>query len=466
MSKKVLAFDFGASSGRGIIGYIDNDVIKYEEVHRFNNGAIERNGRLVWDIETLFSEVKYTIEKAGKVDSIGFDTWGVDYGIIDQNGKLVDYPTSYRDPRTETTVKTASEVMSYDRLYEITGNQIMTINTLFQLLAEKEDLNGKKILFMPDLFAYMLTGNMVCEKTIASTSQMLDIKTHEFSNEILDKFNIDRNIFPKIVEAGTVVGTYNDMKVISVAGHDTECAIYSVPTLETEFAYLSCGTWSLFGVEIDEPILTKESCDNDLSNEISANGKVDFLKNIVGLWIIQECKRCWGEYSYSEIAKMASDAEGLKSFIDVDDKVFGQPCDMPKVIQEYCLNTNQNVPQTVGEIARCVYESLAMKYRFALNQIEEVVKKHFETLYIVGGGSRADILCQLTANALNRKVVAGVEEATAIGNIAIQLKTLGEIHSDEDVKKLIIKGENLRNYVAEDLEKWNAAYEQYLKIII
>lgn len=446
MANKVLAIDLGASSGRGMIGTVNDGKLEIKEIHRFSNGAEMIDGKLCWNIQMLIKEIKVAIEKAGDISAIGFDTWGVDYGVIDEKGKLVGNPLSYRDYRTEGMVEKAEKTMPLSELYSITGNQIMQINTLFQLIAEDKDLKNKKILFMPDLLGYLLTGNMVMEKTIASTSQMLDMKNKVFSKDVLKSFNIDENILSDISETGKKLGKYKGIDVITVAGHDTQCAISAVPSLEEEYAYISSGTWSLFGVEIDEPILSKESFEMGLSNEISSENRYNYLKNVTGLWIIQECKKAWGKYSYDEIDGMALEAGKSKCFIDGDDECFSKPCDMPLAVQQYCERTKQYVPQTVGEIARCVYESLANKYKLSLEQIEKITGKKFQKLFIVGGGSKVLILNQLTANAIGRPVVAGVSEATAIGNIMLQLRTLGDVKDRKQAKDIIISSEKLKYY--------------------
>lgn len=465
--KRVLAFDFGASSGRAILATFENNKLSYKEVHRFENNPVEENGLLCWDFPTLFNEVKRGISMAGDFDSIAFDTWGVDFGLLDSDGNLLAKPVHYRDTRTLKTYDEVFEKISKEELYAKTGNQIMNINTLFQVLAS--DLTkAEKLLFMPDLFAYMLCKNAVCELSIASTSQMIDPKNKVFNKDLLEMFKIPQNILQEPIPSGTVIGEYNSAKVIAVAGHDTQCAVASLPSDE-EVLFLSCGTWSLLGTELDSPILTKESQALELSNEIGANGKVNYLKNIIGLWLIQESRRAWRrkgrEYSYAYLEELALECEPFKYFIDPDAKEFAVPGDIPTLVQEFCTKTGQGKPETVGEIMRCIYESLALKYRFAVGQIKDITQKEFTALHVLGGGTKDNLLCQMTANSTNMPVIAGPIEATALGNIIIQLMALGEIKDLDEGRKLIKNTENLKNYVATDTEKWAEAYERYVGIL-
>ena len=465
---KVLAFDFGASSGRAILATYENDNLTYEEVHRFENNPIEKDGRLCWDFNDLMQNVRQGIAKAGAFDSIGFDTWGVDFGLLDADGNLLGNPVHYRDARTNNMVKKALAAMPAEVLYAETGNQIMNINTLFQLLAA--DLKGAKtLLFMPDLFAYMLCGNAVCETTIASTSQMLSPQTANWSAAVQTAFQLPENLFAPLVKSGTVIGTYKNAKVISVAGHDTQCAVAALPTNAQNVAFLSCGTWSLLGTELEQPVLTAESMCENLSNEIGANGKINYLKNIIGLWLIQESRRAWkrkGEaYSYADLESLALAAKPLQCFIDPDAPEFTPPGDIPARVQEFCRKTGQSVPQTVGEIMRCIYESLALKYRYAIEQLSRVTGKKFAALHVLGGGTKDKLLCQMTANSCNLPVVAGPVEATALGNIIIQLTALGALPNLEAGRNLIAATENVKHYAPCEQEAWNKAYTIYQTIL-
>lgn len=465
--KKVLAFDFGASSGRAILATYEAGALSYKEVHRFENNPIEENGLLCWDFSTLFKQVQKAINLAGDFDSIAFDTWGVDFGVIDKDGNLLSNPVHYRATRTLKTYDEAFTKISKEELYAKTGNQIMNINTLFQVLATKLE-KADKLLFMPDLFAYMLCKIPVCELSIASTSQMLDPDKKVFNQDILELFKIPQGLLQTPVKSGTVIGEYNGAKVIAVAGHDTQCAVASIPSDE-EVLFLSCGTWSLLGTELDSPILTKESQMLELSNEIGAQGKVNYLKNIIGLWLIQESRRAWKrnglDYSYADLEKLALECEPFKYFIDPDSAEFAVPGDIPSLVQEFCFKTSQGKPETVGEIMRCIYESLALKYRFAVEQIKGITQKDFKALHVLGGGTKDKLLCQMTANSTNMPVIAGPIEATALGNIIIQLIALGEIEDLAQGRKLIKNTENLKNYAPIDTQKWAEAYKRYVEIL-
>lgn len=475
MNTRVLAFDFGASSGRAILATYTGDDLSYKEVYRFENIPVERDGTLFWDFETLLTEVKTGIAKAGQFDSIGFDTWGVDFGLLDRQGALLQSPVHYRDTRTEGMLARVRETLPVQELYAQTGNQVMAINTLFQLMAMREkqpDLleRAHTLLFMPDLFSYMLGGEAVCERSIASTSQMLDPHTGEWNTALLDRLQLPAHILCPTVPSGTVTGTLaNGAKIIAVAGHDTQCAVAAVPTQSDDVAFLSCGTWSLLGTELNAPILTERSCARNLSNELDANGKVNYLKNIIGLWLIQESRRVWQRhglmYSFAEIAAQAEEAPALRCFIDPDAAEFTPPGDMPARVQAYCRRTGQYEPKTVGEISRCIYESLALKYRYALEQLREMTGKQFSALHIVGGGAQASLLCRMTADCCGIPVVAGPVEATALGNIVIQLVALGALPDIAAGRALIERTEAVKTYQPAHTEEWDRAYAFYQTLL-
>ncbi len=449
MKKTVLAFDFGASSGRAIKGEFDGENLLCTEIHRFENNPIMHEGKLCWDFYTLQNEVRTAIDKAGKVDGIAFDTWGVDYGLIDRDNNLIGLPVCYRDERTHGVSKKAFEKMPGDALYAKTGTQIMDINTLFQLITD--DLSeAKTMLFMPDLFAFMLCGKAVCEQSIASTSQILSPTTLEWCDEVTSTFDIPKSLFAPIVKSGTVIGEYKDAKVIAVAGHDTESAVAALPTEDSDVAFISCGTWSLLGTELDEPILTKESYTEEFSNEIGANGKVNYLKNITGLWLIQESRRYWkknGEvYSYADLERMARECTTEVASVDVDEPEFATPGNMPVKICEYCERNGLPVPKSPAEIILCIYKSLAKKYASSLSQLSEVTGKKFTAVHILGGGANDAFLCELTAKYCRLPVFAGPTEATALGNIILQLVALGALKDVAQGRKIIAKTEKIKEY--------------------
>lgn len=467
--KTVLAFDFGASTGRAIKAVFDGKEISYEEIHRFENIPKDVDGHVCHDVDMILSEVKTAIDKAGKIDSIAFDTWGVDYGLLDSDGKLIHEPYHYRDERTKDALGKAFEKISPDELYSETGNQIMNINTLFQLISDENLLKADKLLFMPDLFSYLLTDEKVCETTIASTSQMLNPVDKKWSEKVLGIFGINEELFPAVCESATINGEYKGIPVISVAGHDTQCAVAAMPTKSENAAFLSCGTWSLIGCELDEPVMTAKSNALELSNEIGANGKVNFLKNISGLWLIQETRRDLAKtdrkYSYNELEMMARESEKFRSFIDPDASELSAHGNLPDKIRAYCKNTGQRVPETTGQLVRCIYESLALKYRLALEQIGECTGKNFDVLHLMGGGTKDGFLCELAAQSLGIPVVAGPIEATALGNIMLQLIALGEIESIEKGREIIAETEKVKIFREAHTDDWDEAFERFCKVI-
>ena len=467
--KTVLAFDFGASTGRAIKATFDGKNIKYEEIHRFENIPKIVDGHVCHDVEMIIGEVKSAIEKAGQIDSMAFDTWGVDYALLDKEGNMLHEPYHYRDERTDKALEKAFSKMSADEIYAETGNQIMNINTLFQLICDENKDKADKLLFMPDLFAYLLTGKKVCEMTIASTSQMLDMTNKSWSKKVLDAFEIKESLFSALCDSATLSGEYKGIPVISVAGHDTQCAVAAMPTLSKNAAFLSCGTWSLIGCELDSPVMTKQSNALELSNEMGANGKINFLKNISGLWLIQETRRDLAKtdrkYSYNELEMLARESEKFRSFIDPDAPELSAHGNLPDKIRAYCESTNQPVPETIGQVVRCIYESLAMKYRLALEQIGECTGKSFDVLHLMGGGTKDGFLCELAAQSLDMPVVAGPIEATALGNIVLQLIALGELENIEEGRKIIAETEKVKTFIENRTSDWNEAYERFCKII-
>lgn len=487
MTKRVLAFDFGASSGRAIIGCFDGDKITLEEVHRFSNDPVSVGGTVYWDVLRLFYEIKQGIIKAkiaGGFDSIGIDTWGVDFGLIDSEGKLMENPVHYRDARTVGLVDEAFKTMPKEKLYGITGIQFMELNTLFQLISLKKYRpwmleRADKMLFMPDLFGYMLTGKMCAEYSIASTSQLIDLDKKTWSKEILDAFGIKESVFAPLVQPGTVLGELSKevceecgvdpVPVISVCSHDTQSAITSVPCEDGEFAFLSSGTWSLFGTELDKPIVNETSMNINITNEGGFDGSTGFLKNIIGLWLIQESRRQWKregkEYSYADLEKLALAAEPFKCFIDPDAPEFVPHGNIPERVREFCRKTGQYVPETVGEIMRCIYESLAMKYRLTFEKLRECTERDYPVIHVIGGGTKDGLLCQMTANSCDRTVKAGPIEATVMGNVAVQLMSDGSVKNIGQARKIVADSSELKTFEPKDTDKWAGAYEDFLKVV-
>ena len=486
--KRVLAFDFGASSGRAILGKFDGKKIELEEVHRFTNDPVTVNGTVFWDVLRLFHEVKQGILKAkqaGGFDSIGVDTWGVDFGLIDKNGYLLENPIHYRDKRTDGMIELACQKMDRDKIYDITGIQFIYFNTLFQLLSLRENRpelleRADKMLFMPDLFNYLLTGNMAAEYSIATTSQMVDLAAHEWSDEIFEKMRFPKDIVCPLVKPGTVIGKLSPalceelgvpaVDVIAVCGHDTQSAVTAVPTDKKDFAFISCGTWSLFGTELETPILNDKARALNVTNEGGYDYSTAFLKNICGLWLIQESRRQWmregQEYSYAQLEEMALQCEPFKCFIDPDADDFAPMGNMPERIRDFCRRTGQYVPETVGEVVRCIYESLALKYRHIFRGIEDCTEKKYPHINVVGGGTKDKLLCRMTADSCNTTVYAGPIEATVLGNIAVQLLASGEIKDIAEARSIIAEGEKLICYNPENTAVWDAAYEEFKKYLV
>ena len=487
MNKRVLAFDFGASSGRAIVGVFDGEKIELREVHRFSNDPVKINGTFYWDVQRLFFEIKQGILKAkedGGFDSIGIDTWGVDFGLLRKDGTLVENPVHYRDARNDGMVEFAKKYMSQEEMYDITGIQFMDFNTIFQLLSLKENRpyileEADKLLFMPDLLSYMLSGVKSTEYSIATTSQMVDLKTRNWSDKILDTFGIKKDLLTDIVPTGAVIGQLSDdiceelgvpkADVISVASHDTQSAITAAPCEYEDFAFISCGTWSLFGTEVKEPIINDASKKLNVTNEGGYDYTIAFLKNICGLWLIQESRRQWiregKEYSYAELEKMALECEPFKCFIDPDAPEFAPMGNIPERVRKYCEKTGQYVPQTVGEIMRCIYESLALKYRLTFDGIKDCTEKEYDRIHVMGGGTKDKLLLQMTAQSCNVNVYGGPIEATALGNIAVQLMSSGAISDIKEARKIIAQGENLKPYTPNDRDDWEKAYETFKQII-
>ena len=484
-ASRYLALDFGAESGRAILGTLEDGRITLEEIHRFPNRQVRVHGHVYWDVLYLFDELKKGLAAAAnrgchKLDGIGVDTWGVDYGLLDANGELLGHPHSYRDPRTEGMPEAACNMVPKAEIFAATGTQFMPFNTLFQLLSQARAkspalANAKTLLFMPDLFNYLLTGKKCAEYTIASTSQMMNAKKRAWSKSLLQKLGLPANILPKIMAPGTLVGPLlpqilqetglAPVNVYAPGGHDTACAVAAVPATEGgNWAYLSSGTWSLLGVELDEPDVSPAALANGFTNEGGVGGKIRFLRNCTGLWLLQQTRRHWqqqgDELSYAEIAKLAVKAEdsAFQSIVDADDPAFRNPADMPAAIVDYCRRTGQTPPKTKGEFARCILESLAFKYRVIINKINAMREEPVERLHIVGGGSQNELLCQLAADACGIPVVAGPVEATALGNVLMQALAAGKVKNLAEARRIVAKSVLVRHYEPKNPEEWDLAW--------
>lgn len=484
---KVLAFDFGASSGRAIMGTFENNKITLEEVHRFDNDPVIVNNTFYWDVFRLFFEIKQGITKAKNIadyESIGIDTWGVDHGFITPDGDLLGNLYHYRDQRTVGIPEELEPIVSKKELYELTGIQLAEFNTIFQLYAfkkQKPELAKlvDKVLLLPDLFNYFLTGKMAAECSIASTTELLNPYTKQWHLELMDKLGLDRKWFPEIVPSGTVIGKVKpeiceeldmtEKNVVAVCEHDTASAVVAVPTTEKDFVFISCGTWSLFGTELDAPVITEESQECNITNEVGYNNTTRFLKNIIGLWLIQETRRQFKRegknYSYAQMEELARQEKPFTCFIDPDAPDFMAPGNMPQRIKDFCERTGQTVPQTDGAVIRCIYESLAMKYKYTFLQLKQCCGRDFKVIHMVGGGTKDTFLCQMTADAANVPVIAGPIEATAAGNVAVQLMANGVISDIWEARKIIKDSFDVTEYSVQDHDAWEEAYPKFVEIV-
>ena len=456
-----LAIDFGASSGRHILAHLENGEMKLEEVYRFENGVAEKNGHLCWDYEHLWNEVLNGLRRCRELDKIpsymGIDTWGVDFVLLDGEDRLVGDTVAYRDSRTDGMEKVVYSKVSAEELFRRTGVPYQPFNTIYQLVAlrEKEPAvldAAKSLLLVPAYFNFLLTGEKCNEYTMASTSQLVDAETRKWDYELLGKLNLPAEIFGELHMPGEFVGTFTptvreavgfDCRVILPACHDTASAVAAVPCEEESFAYISSGTWSLFGTELREPNTTRESFEAGFTNEGGYEGRYRFLKNIMGLWMIQSARREWKaegkSYSFAELCDEARKCDDFPSRVPVEDNRFLAPAHMITEVQNACRESGQKVPETVGEISAVIYHSLADCYARAMEQMEAITGEHFAELCIVGGGSQADYLNELSAKATGRTVLAGPSEATAIGNLAVQMIASGELSDLLDARRVIKK---------------------------
>jgi len=484
--KQYIAVDLGAESGRVMLGSLLPDKLVLQEIHRFGNGPIEENGSLHWDFKMLLSEVKTGIGKAakqaeGEIEGIGVDSWGSDYGLIDADGKLIENPYCYRDSRTEDMQEKAFELMPKRQIYENTGIQFMRFNNLYQLLAAKLNTpemlaKAKNVILTADLFSYHLCGVIYSEYTLASTSQLMNTRTGQWSKVIFDKLSLPIDIMPNIVKPGKVVGRLTEevadqigcsrIPVIAIGSHDTALAVAAVPAGNNKWAYLSCGTWSLMGIETPQPIINDKTFEYQFTNEGGVENTIRLLKNIIGLWLVQECKKQWQkegiDLSYSELTDMAKKAKPFIAHINPDHDEFYSPGDMPKKINDYLAETGQKIIDDKGQMIRAILENLAFRYRWVIDRIEEITGQQLDCLHIVGGGIQNELLCQFTANAIGKKVIAGPIEATASGNILMQAKATGQIQSLARLRKIVRNSFELKEYQPQQASPWE---EQYGKII-
>jgi rhamnulokinase len=481
---KFLAFDFGAESGRAILGILDGKKISLEEIHRFPNKQLHVSGHTHWDLSYLFGELKKGLKSAaqkghGELLGLGVDTWGVDFGLVGKDDQVLENPYAYRDQRTEGMMDRAFQLIPREEMYAFTGIQFMPFNSVFQLMSVTESESAlldkiQTLLFMPDLLNFLLTGQKLSEYTIASTSQLLNARKRDWEPGIFEKLGLPLHIMAPVIQPGTSVGQLlpeisretdiAPMEVIAPACHDTASAVAAVPAQTDNWAYLSSGTWSLLGIEVDGAIINEQSLKNNFTNEGGVGEKIRFLRNTMGLWLLQRCLKDWekkGEsHDYDELAALALGSQEFKSIVDPDDHSFLNPPDMPEAIAEFCRRTRQPVPEKKGEFVRCIYESLALKYRFLVNKINAMCPEPVEVLHVVGGGSRNELLNRFSADATGLHVIAGPAEATAAGNIIVQAIAKKILNGIQEARKVVSRSFPLKTYEPKNKNKWNSVYEK------
>ena len=486
------AVDLGATSGRTIVGCVIDGRLQQRELTRFDNKLVETGGHVYWNLYSLYDEIikglKLAHDEGLSISSIGIDTWGCDFALFGKDGALLGNPVAYRDPYTVGMMERYFErVIPKEQVYKKTGIQLMNFNSLFQLYAMRETKMSTlpvadKIMFIPDALSYMLTGEAVCEYTVASTAELLNPLTHELDEELLHSVGVRREQMGRMVFPGTIIGPLckevqrltglGDVLVVAVAGHDTGSAVAAVPARNEKFAYLSSGTWSLMGIELEKPVITDESFTLNFTNEGGIEGTTRFLKNICGMWLYERCRKEWKEESPTDTealshGKLQSDAmneEAFRSLINPDAPEFANPVSMVEAIKEYCQRHNEPVPDSRARICRCIFDSLALRYGECFRSLSNFAPFKLETLHIIGGGSLNRYLNQMTANACGVTVLAGPQEATAIGNIMLQAKANGVVNSIKDMRKMIAESIQLECFEPQNTDVWARAYERYKEI--
>jgi len=485
MAKRYVAFDLGAESGRSILATLDAQKLALSETHRFANPHGRMNGHDHWDLlaqwEQIKTGLKKSLEISREIAGIGIDTWGVDFGLLDSDGNVLGNPFMYRDSRLNGMMDQVFSILPREEIFKSTGIQFMQINSLYQLFAMRSSPLLKiadKMLFVPDLFNYLFTGRKVAEYSIASTSQMLDARSGKWATGMLEKLGLPTGLLPEIVPSGSVLGPVQkdvaehlncgEIPVIAPATHDTGSAVVAVPAGSDSWCYISSGTWSLMGVELSSPIVNETSAALNYTNEGGYGGTIRFLKNIMGLWLVQECRRDLlsrgNDYSYAELTKMAGEAKPFAAIINPDHEPFLSAGQMPAKIAEFCRSTNQNAPESVGALIRACLEGLALTYRKTLEGLEKVLGRRIDTIHILGGGTQNELLNQMTADACQRRVVAGPIEATAIGNVLVQALALGDVKSLAEARAIVRNSFPMKYYEPRDSAIWQAAYARYRDI--
>jgi rhamnulokinase len=487
-TRKLLAIDLGAESGRGVLGSFDGQRLHLDVVHRFPNGPVHTLDTMHWDVLRIHAEILNALRvcaaKHGGIDSVGVDTWGIDFALLGRGGTLLGNPRHYRDPHTEGVIELAFRTVPKEVLYRRTGLQFLRFNTLFQLLALQRDRSplldvAETLLFMPDLFHYFLTGIKANEFTDASTSQMMDPATRSWAYDLVRQFGLPTKILGAIVPPGTVLGPLRaavatdtglvPAPVVASATHDTGSAVAAVPARGESWAFLSSGTWSLFGAELPQPLVTDAGLAANFTNEGGVAGTTRFLKNIMGLWLVQECRRVWEKagntYTYDELVLLAEGEPPFVSLVDPDDAAFMIPPNMPAALADFCRKTGQPAPAEPGAFVRCCLESLALKYRWVLAKLEELIGRRLDVIHVVGGGSQNALLCQWTADACNRPVLAGPAEATALGNVLVQALGLGLLGSLADGREVVRRSVEVVTYEPRDAARWDEPYGRFVNLV-
>jgi len=482
--KYFLAVDIGATSGRTILGSLKNGKLEIKELTRFANPMIQLNRHFHWNLLSLYEAIldalKKTVHNGIEISSIGIDTWGVDFITIDRNHEILGMPYSYRDPLTVGAPENFFKQVPREELYKATGIQMMNFNTLFQLFALRQIRStamkeADKVMFIPDALSFMLTDKVVMEYTIASTGQILNPRTKQPDGMLLSYVGLTQNNFGPLVMPGTVVGNLSHsvchqtgmspVPVVAVAGHDTASAVISVPATDRNFAYLSSGTWSLMGIEVDEPIINPKTYQLNFTNEGGVGGTIRLLKNICGMWLLEQCLREWDPgLTYTDIIDQAMACKPFKHLINPDGEMFVNPQSMTMAISKYCNDTGQDIPRSTGEYVRCIFDSLALRYKQVLENLQSLAPFVINRLHLIGGGSQNRLLNQFTANAIALPVVAGPTEATAIGNVMMQAKALNIVGSLSEIREIVCQSSNPVTYLPEDTAIWDEAYIKFNEI--
>ncbi len=477
----ILAVDLGAESGRAILGTIEDGRLRIRETARFPNKMVRVTGHFHWDVFNLYEEIMNSLKACPDegLESIGLDTWGVDFALLDSAGEFLGLPYTYRDSRTEGMMEKFFALIPRERVYQLTGIQFLQFNTLFQLFAMAREnppllKKAQDLLFIPDIFNYLLTGEKKTEFSYATTSQLYNPRKKDWDEELFAALGVSRDIMQQIVPPGTVIGGIGrdvcrktglrELSVVAPATHDTGSAVAAVPAAGRDWAFISSGTWSLMGIETREPVITDKARDFNFTNEGGVGGTFRFLKNIMGLWLVQQCRKALGSYNYEDLIRLAIDAAPFKSIIYPDSAEFFNPPDMTEAVRRFCRESGQPVPETPGEIVRCVLESLALQYRRVLDQLHEVQSQQINVINIVGGGVNNKLLCQFTADATGLPVIAGPVEAAAVGNILTQAMALGYVGSVAEVRDVVRRSFEPLRYEPRQTGLWDEVYERFQNI--